>query len=151
VFKCNLKILLLSIVGIPFLASAQVDKLCEQLIFFASKTTADKNLRVKLVSDWANLSKSCVHNGSDEEKKFCDYLVKNTSTEFMNLNLTRIINCSNTSFSFGHVLINKSIGEFSLFETPGLNTDITLNVNFSIGADEVKDFIEIITEVEPVE
>ena len=135
----------------PFIAAAQEDKLCENLVSFAGETKIGNHLKVKLINDWANFSKSCQHNDVKEEKKFCNYLIKNTSAEFMSLNLTRILNCSNTNFSFGNVLINKSIGEFSVFEIPGLNPDITLNINFSIGDDEVKDYIEIITEFEPVE
>ena len=150
-FRCNLKFLLISIIGIPFIASAHDDKLCEQLIAFASKTKVGEILSVKLVNDWSNFSKSCDHNNTEEGKEFCGYLIKNTSTEFMNLNLTRILSCSNTNFSFGNVLINKSIGEFSVFEVPGLNPDITLNINFSIGADKVKDYMEIVTEFESFE
>ena len=135
----------------PFIASAQDDKLCENLISFASKSKVGKPLKVKLINDWANFSKSCEHNETEEGKEFCNYLIKNTSTELMNLNLSRVLTCSVNDFNFGSVHLDKISGEFSVFETPSLNQDITLNINFSIGDDVIKDFIEINAENEPVE
>ena len=149
-FRCNSQVLLLSIIGVPFIVSAQDDKLCEHLVSFASKTKIEKPLKVKLINDWDNFSKSCEHNDTEEGKEFCNYLIKNTSTEFMSINLSRVLNCSKSDFSFGVVHLNKISGEFSVFETPGLNQDITLNINFSIGDDAIKDFIEIVTENESV-
>ena len=135
----------------PFIASAQDDKLCEHLISFASKSKVAKPLKVILINDWANFSKSCEHNGTEEGKEFCNYLINNTSTEFMNINLSRILNCSVNDFNLGSVHLNKISGEFSVFEIPSLNQDITLNINFSIGDDVIKDFIEIEAENEPEE
>ena len=149
-FRCNSQVLLLSIIGVPFIVSAKDDKLCEHLVSFASKTKIEKPLQVKLINDWDNFSKSCEHNDTEEGKEFCNYLIKNTSTEFMSINLSRVLNCSKSDFSFGVVHLNKISGEFSVFETPGLNQDITLNINFSIGDDAIKDFIEIVTENESV-
>ena len=150
-FRCNFQVLLLSIIGMPFIASAQDDKLCEHLISFASKSKVGKPLKVKLINDWANFSKSCEHNETEEGKEFCNYLIKNTSTEFMNINLSRVLSCSVNDFNLGSVHLNKISGEFSVFETTSLNQDITLNINFSIGDDIIKDFIEIKAENEPVE
>ncbi|MBH0088097.1 hypothetical protein [Pseudoalteromonas sp. NSLLW218] len=135
----------------PFIASAQDDKLCEHLISFASKSKVAKPLKVILINDWANFSKSCEHNGTEEGKEFCNYLINNTSTEFMNINLSRILNCSVNDFNLGSVHLNKISGEFSVFEILSLNQDITLNINFSIGDDVIKDFIEIEAENEPEE
>ncbi|TMO21311.1 hypothetical protein CWC30_14975 [Pseudoalteromonas sp. S4741] len=135
----------------PFIASAQDDKLCEHLISFASKSKVAKPLKVILINDWANFSKSCEDNGTEEGKEFCNYLINNTSTEFMNINLSRILNCSVNDFNLGSVHLNKISGEFSVFEIPSLNQDITLNINFSIGDDVIKDFIEIEAENEPEE
>ena len=142
-FRCNYKILLMSVIGVPFIASAQGDELCEHLIYFASKTKVGETLQVKLINDWANFSKSCEHNDTEEGKEFCAYLIKNTSTEFMNINLSRVLRCSESDYNFGSIYINKITGEVSLFEIPKLNQDIALDVNFSIGDDLIKDFIEI--------
>jgi hypothetical protein len=151
VFRCNFKILLISIIGMPFIALAQGDELCDHLASFASKTKVGETLQVKLINDWANLSKTCEHNNTAAGKEFCDYLVKNTSTEFMNINLSRLLSCSAGGFSFGTININKITGELSLYEIPKLNQDISLDINFSVGGDIIKDFIEIKAENELVE
>jgi hypothetical protein len=150
-FRCNFQILLISIIGMPVIASAQDDKLCEHLISFASKSKVDKPLKVKFINDWANFSKSCEYYQTDEGKEFCNYLLKNTSTEFMSINLSRLLSCSVNDFNLGSVHLNKLSGELSVFETPELNQDITLNINFSIGGDVINDFIEITAENEALE
>ena len=142
---------MISIIGIPFIASAQGDELCEHLTSFASKSKVGKPLKVKLINDWANFSKACEHNETEEGMEFCNYLIKNTSTEFMSINLSRVLSCSVNDFSLGSVHINKISGELSAFEIPSLDPDIILNINFSIGDYATKDFIEIQAEHEPVE
>ena len=150
-FRCNFKALLISVIGMPYIALAQEDGLCNHLVTFANKTNIGEPLRVKLINDWVSFSKSCEHNNTAAGKEFCDYLIKNTSTEFMNINLTRVLSCSEDGFSFGTTYIGNISGELSLFEVPKLNPDISLDIKFSVGDDTIKDFIEIKTENEPVD
>lgn len=150
-FRFNLQALLILLIAMPSIASAQEDKLCVHLTAFASKSKVDKPLKVKLINDWAKFSQNCEHNETQEGKEFCNYLIKNTSSEFMNINLSRILTCSANDFNFGSSHLKKISGEFSIFETPSLNQDITLNINFSIGDDVIKDFIEIAAKNESVD
>jgi hypothetical protein len=135
-------------IGMPLIALAQDDELCEHLVSFASKTNVGDSLQIKLINDWANLSKSCEHNNTEAGKEFWDYLVKHTSTEFMNINLSRVLSCNESGFSFGTAHIGNISGELSLYEILKLNLDISLDIKFSVGDDNIKDFIEIKAENE---
>lgn len=57
-FRCGFQILLISMIGMPLIALTEEDKLCEHLVSFASKTNVGDSLQIKLINDWANLSKN---------------------------------------------------------------------------------------------
>lgn len=125
--------------------------LCGGLLEFASSVKPNESKVVKLVNDLVNWKKSCSHYDDPSGQKFCEVLMPNTSTEFMKLNLQSLLECTGASLETRNVYVSELEGDVSVFEIAGSNPDIEVNFRFSIGSDDVDDFIEIKSSNEPFE
>ena len=143
--------LLILIVSVLLSSFVHSEELCEKLISFSSNASTERTLEVKITNDWNTFSKSCEHNNTAEGKAFCDYLIKNTSSEFMALNLSRVLSCSGSVVNFGTASIDKINGDLTLHEVPQLDQDISIYISFSIGQEDVKDFLRIQAKYELLE
>ena len=81
----------------------QNDRLCSELSAFVAASSTAKESSVVLRGGWGGDTKDtlmthdCQFFGSDSGKRFCDYLVQNTSWEFGGHNLNRLATCLNDS------------------------------------------------------
>ena len=67
--------------------------LCKHIGRFASASTDLTPRSVTLTTDWANFSKSCKHDAREPGIALCQWLMENTSTEFMVVNIRRVLSC----------------------------------------------------------
>jgi len=96
----------LLLLALPFSASSargkQKDQFCPELATFLASVKPEETQTITLRTYWGARqegdklvlgSKSCEHNDYEPGKKFCAYLMKNSSTEFAGYNAKRILNC----------------------------------------------------------
>ena len=125
--------------------------LCSGLLEFASSVQPNESKVVKLVNDWGTWRKACSYYEDPAGQLFCEALMPNTSTEFMKLNLQSLLKCIDASLETRNIYVSELDGDISVFEIAGLHPDIEVNFRFSIGSDDVGDFIEIKSSNEPFE
>lgn len=118
---------------------ADPDKLCKELIDFGNSVTKDAPISVTLLTNWSEFSKSCAHNNHPQGKKFCSFLINNTSTEFMQINISRVMECLSEE---KHNMFNSDLsfdmatGEFTAYEIKGIASDVSMKINYSFGVED---------------
>ena len=76
------------------------DEMCLEIVRFANAGNGDPQA-VRLTTDWGGVwskeevmfEKNCEHGGYGPGQKLCDYLMKNTSSEFAAININRALSC----------------------------------------------------------
>jgi hypothetical protein len=72
------------------------DEMCAKLADFA-KATADTRVHtVTLLTDWnlPEATRACQRPDEQAEIKLCNWLLENSSTEFMTVNIDRVLSCA---------------------------------------------------------
>ena len=142
------------VVSIASCVSNDVDTkkvLCDGLFDFLSSVQPNETKVVKLVNDWGNWEQNCSHFDDPAGQRFCKVLMPNTSSEFMKLNLQSLLKCTGASLDTRNVYLSELSGDLSIFEIQGLDSDIEINLRFSIGSEDTDDFIQITSTNEPME
>jgi hypothetical protein len=121
------------------LASTKSDKLCDELSKFANAAGEKSSISVNYVANWSEFSKSCKHNNQLAAKEFCSFLLPNMSTEFMQINVSRVMEClserKNNIFN-SDLSFNMATGEFTVYEMNGVSSDVSITISYSFGVNE---------------
>lgn len=91
------------ILMLPLFASAEKDKLCPHVDSFLKSVNSDQGESIELHTSWGSnftddsetalSAKRCIHRNQAAAKDLCNYLMKNTSTEFPGVNFKHILMC----------------------------------------------------------
>lgn len=94
---------------------SEPDDLCPQMAAFANAALDDGSHTVRLTTDWGALytkpdapdeqllyAKACEHESYAPGQALCAYLLKNTSTEFAEINASRALRCIGVRRSDGN-------------------------------------------------
>ena len=130
---------------VAFSASASSD-LCREIAKFASVTPQNTTHSVDLQNDWSNFSKYCGYNDYIPGKVFCDWLIHNTSTEFMHVNVNDALACiSKDAAAVGIPQVTPDFltGRYSSFSARHLSADYEVTVEFYIGVEDKLDTLKI--------
>lgn len=76
--------------------AAPADEMCAHIEHFAREVADGQPHVVKLTTDWSlpDISRQCQHApDAAPDIKLCRWLVDNTATEFMTLNIARVLEC----------------------------------------------------------
>ena len=131
--------------------SAEEDRICNEIRNFASSASKDKPVSITLRTNWADFGKACIHNKQSSEENFCKWLVSNTSMEFMQLNVNRVVSClirEKSNILDSELDYTNATGEFSVYEVPGIDVDIVLTVSYSFGKEDELPKLTIVAEFE---
>ena len=133
------------------------DQICNEIARFANATPQGQSHTVVLVTDWGSLfaankdsifTKDCTHGGYAPGMDFCKYLMSNTSTEFATINYGRVSACLWPGTSGGpydtdidHIDIKASSND-----ALGVNEDVQISVEFSMGSGKAAPTLKISAE-----
>lgn len=81
------------------LHTAVADTLCDALNEFTEAIIDTDTHQVTLKTDWgAEATVTCARKAAPPEMALCQYLIHNTSREFMTVNIRRVLECLGTTF-----------------------------------------------------
>jgi len=73
---------------------------CGEMARFANATALGSQREVVLLTNWAEWSKTCQHDGYEPGMRFCRWLMDNTSTEFAEANIRRALSCLDQGLNY---------------------------------------------------
>ena len=133
------------------------DQMCNEIVRFANATPLGQSQSVVLITDWGSrfaenkdsiFTKDCAHGGYAPGVEFCKYLMSNTSTEFATVNYGRVTACVWPGTKGGpydtdteHINIKASSSE-----ALGVNEDVEITVEFSMGSGNAAPTLKISAE-----
>lgn len=99
-----------AILGCVSIARAEGDSMCDALRDFAESIDNSETQKVVLRTDWgAEPTIACGRSEKPSEIAFCAYLVENSSTEFMTVNVQRVLECVGVHFPLRSSLVIQSL------------------------------------------
>jgi hypothetical protein len=122
------------------------DPMCRQIAAFAESAADRAKHTVELTTDWSKFSKTCVHNEYPPGMAFCKWLMQNTSTEFMHVNINSALKClgpGNPSDLAPSLIPDYASGSYTSFETEQLGPDYEVTVEFSTGIKDEPELLRI--------
>lgn len=140
-------VLTLSLLLLPTRARSETDALCAPLRKFAAAVGRDAHREIVFRTSWGGgfkddpatsnsmSAKRCEHGGYDKAESVCEVLMKDSSTEFGNVNAMRSVVCISPDIHFPRY-IEFEHGEFSLHygtEERGASISISFEEDQQIG------------------
>ena len=138
-------------------ASAPVcarEEICRQIADFALETPQDTSRSIELQNDWGNLSKYCSANDYVPGEKLCDWLLANTSSEFMHINVVDALTClypDDPTVRLPRESPELLIGKYSSFGARHLTHEYEVILEFSIGVEGKLDTLKLTVAKEDLE
>ena len=114
------------------------DAMCRHIASFAKAATGTSKHSIELVTDWSKFSKSCTHDNYAPGMELCSWLMPNTSTEFMHVNINSALRClgpGNPSDLAPSIYPDYASGSYTSFKAKYVGPDYEVQVEFSTGVE----------------
>jgi hypothetical protein len=134
------------------------DDMCVHIATFANASGDATTHAIELKTDWGGMfepkspgqivmaAKHCEASGYAPGQRLCEYLLGNTSTEFPEINLNRVLSC----FGAAGPASNSSIEYVALkiwsYSSVGVRSNIRVGVEYSPGSEEAPPSMRILAE-----
>lgn len=119
-----------------FSGGRRADDFCGEMAKFANATARGSQREVVLLTNWAEWSKTCQHDGYEPGMRFCEWLIDNTSTEFAEFNIRRALNCLDPGMNYaggGRVSLSYLTGKVESSYAKGADEDVRVTVEYADG------------------
>ena len=152
-------LLLLLPIGMAGCASTwppRSDLMCDEIARFANSSSDHALHTVELETDWSGrfvadpdvlAAKNCTHNTYPPGVALCNYLMKNTSTEFAVINFKRALTCLEGASQYGGGTKATDVkylhGKVSSYAARHAEEDVRVDLEFSTGSDEAPPILKI--------
>jgi hypothetical protein len=125
---------------------APAGETCQALRTFAESIPASARYSVTLKTDWgAEPTIACQARVDTPESALCNFLVQNSSIEFMSANIGRVLHCAGVSFPSGPhaVYVEKLAGGVRADNPPFTNRKVTMELEFDSEAGDTLPYLTI--------
>ncbi|MDO6568836.1 hypothetical protein Q4561_17320 [Alteromonas sp. 1_MG-2023] len=117
---------------------------CDKFMFFAESATIHNPVSFRLESDWSDMRITCNHHQQASEKQLCSWLVKNSSKEFMHINVDHLEAClTNDTLQNNRFSYLKKSASYTALEVNGLSNNLELLVTYQYGSEVSKPFLSV--------
>jgi hypothetical protein len=132
--RAGLKRLVVALCGVWFVHGADAQGFCEQLSRFARNLGTSESREITLFTEWsAEPTVACRHRREDAiSVEFCDWLIKNSAIEYMEINVWKVFSCA-TGVPSGSFTVGKSLSGTTRFEGVRLSQSLVdVEIEYSV-------------------
>ncbi|MBN5050716.1 hypothetical protein JY456_10165 [Stenotrophomonas maltophilia] len=125
------------------------EPICAQMLAFANSTPVGASQSIELVTDWNTWSKGCTHEGNPAGKRFCDWLLAHSSTEFASANIRSAMACLDPGARYaGPVRTTPEYltGRIHVSDIRGLERNVRISIEYADGIEGQLPRLNILAE-----
>lgn len=125
------------------LIADSVDEMCNELSKFTNSLEGKSDF-IRLTTNWAEMEKGCAHRSTKAGINFYNWLIKNTSTEFQEFNIRRVLSCMGGNYTDTNMVqVEYITGKVRAYDVEGVTDKLYIELEYAVGLKDKLPFMKI--------